>query len=158
VEQLVHWIEKGNIMRTDTSPSLGFLLRGTSDGSKSGGRYLLTTLRSPMVAHQDTVIMIDEVLLTRCFLIQPGTMAVVMDARRANRRYLQSWIIVIPSFNLVEASMTCCLKLIKSKQVNRAHSVMVYHNSGAFGNSLMHKSISRSNPQGRQLFKFRLEC
>ena len=36
-------------MRTETKPSFGFLVRGTSDGSKSGGRYLFKTLRSPMM-------------------------------------------------------------------------------------------------------------
>lgn len=45
---MAHWIEKGSIMRTVTRSSLGFLVRGTSWGSKSAGMYLLRTLRSPI--------------------------------------------------------------------------------------------------------------
>jgi hypothetical protein len=39
----------GNIMRTVTRSSLGFVPRGTSFGSKSDGMYLFRTLRSPMI-------------------------------------------------------------------------------------------------------------
>lgn len=49
VEQVVHWMVKGSIMRTVTRSSLGFVPRGTSFGSKSAGMYLLRTLRSPMI-------------------------------------------------------------------------------------------------------------
>ena len=48
-EQVEHWMVKGSIIRTDTKSSLGFLERGTSFGSKSGGRYLLRTFRSPIL-------------------------------------------------------------------------------------------------------------
>ena len=49
VEHVVHWMEKGSIIRTGTRLSFGFLDRGTSFGSKSAGMYLFSTFRSPIL-------------------------------------------------------------------------------------------------------------
>ncbi len=49
---MLHWTEKGSIIRTGTVPSFfeRAFPRGINDGSKSAGMYLLRTFRSPMVA------------------------------------------------------------------------------------------------------------
>ena len=46
---LIHCKENGIIMRTSTCLYGSYFLLGTSKGSKSGGKYLLSTFRSPMV-------------------------------------------------------------------------------------------------------------
>mmetsp|Transcript_25692 Transcript_25692/g.56344 ORF Transcript_25692/g.56344 Transcript_25692/m.56344 type:complete len:102 (+) Transcript_25692:1699-2004(+) len=52
VLQVLHCTEKGSIIRTGTVPSFfdSALPRGTRDGSKSAGKYLLRTFRSPILA------------------------------------------------------------------------------------------------------------
>jgi len=47
LEHVEHWMVNGSIIRTETRSSFGFLVRGTSFGSKSDGMYLLSTFRSP---------------------------------------------------------------------------------------------------------------
>lgn len=49
---VLHWREKGIIIRTPICFSRSRFIRGTFFGSKSGGKYLFSTLRSPMLEDQ----------------------------------------------------------------------------------------------------------